>query len=90
MIELVGNAATIKQLADGDDPAAIVAGWNEGHRSVSQDAREISAVPMSASWKQDFVTRRHADGFRRYAHRRETPATKSDASKNRSVINCEA
>ena len=29
MIELVGNAATIKQLVDGEDPAAIVASWNK-------------------------------------------------------------
>lgn len=27
-IDLVGNTATIKQLIDGEDPAAIVAGWN--------------------------------------------------------------
>ena len=27
MIELVGNAATIDQLAVGGDPSAIVAGW---------------------------------------------------------------
>ena len=29
MIELVGNAATIKQLVAGEDPAAIVASWNK-------------------------------------------------------------
>ena len=29
MIELVGNAATIKQLMEGGDPAAIVASWNK-------------------------------------------------------------
>jgi uncharacterized protein YbbC (DUF1343 family) len=28
MIALVGNTATIKQLADGDDPAAIAGRWN--------------------------------------------------------------
>jgi uncharacterized protein YbbC (DUF1343 family) len=30
MIELVGNAATVKQLMEGDDPTAIVASWDEG------------------------------------------------------------
>ena len=29
MIDLVGNAATIKQLVEGGDPAAIVASWNK-------------------------------------------------------------
>jgi len=29
MVELVGNAATIKQLVDVKDPAAIVAGWDK-------------------------------------------------------------
>jgi uncharacterized protein YbbC (DUF1343 family) len=29
MIELVGNAATIKRLVQGDPPAGIVSGWNE-------------------------------------------------------------
>ena len=29
MIELVGNAATIKQLVNGGDPAAIVARWDK-------------------------------------------------------------
>jgi len=29
MIELVGNSATIKQLVDRGDPAAIAAGWNK-------------------------------------------------------------
>ncbi|MGA7796469.1 MAG: DUF1343 domain-containing protein [Candidatus Acidiferrales bacterium] len=29
MIELVGNAATIKQLMEGNDPAAIVASWDK-------------------------------------------------------------
>ena len=28
MIELVGNAATIKRLDNGDAPAAIVSSWN--------------------------------------------------------------
>jgi uncharacterized protein YbbC (DUF1343 family) len=28
MIALVGNTATIKQLADGDEPAAIADRWN--------------------------------------------------------------
>jgi uncharacterized protein YbbC (DUF1343 family) len=30
MIELVGNATTIKQLAEGGDPGAIAASWNKG------------------------------------------------------------
>src|SRR6185369_11155168 len=30
MIALVGNAATIKQLSDGDEPAAIADRWNAG------------------------------------------------------------
>jgi uncharacterized protein YbbC (DUF1343 family) len=30
MIELVGNDATIKMLAEGSDPSAIVASWNTG------------------------------------------------------------
>jgi uncharacterized protein YbbC (DUF1343 family) len=30
MIELVGNAATIEELKNGEDPAAIVAGWSKG------------------------------------------------------------
>jgi uncharacterized protein YbbC (DUF1343 family) len=29
IINLVGNAATIKRLVDGEDPAAIVDGWNK-------------------------------------------------------------
>ncbi len=29
MIELIGNAATIKQLVEGEDPAAIAASWNK-------------------------------------------------------------
>jgi len=29
MIDLVGNAATIKQLVEGEDPAVIVASWNK-------------------------------------------------------------
>jgi uncharacterized protein YbbC (DUF1343 family) len=29
MIDLVGNAITIKQLEEGEDPAAIVASWNK-------------------------------------------------------------
>jgi uncharacterized protein YbbC (DUF1343 family) len=29
MIDLVGNAATIKQIVDGVDSAAIVASWNK-------------------------------------------------------------
>jgi uncharacterized protein YbbC (DUF1343 family) len=29
IVELVGNAATIKQLVGGEDPAAIVASWNK-------------------------------------------------------------
>jgi uncharacterized protein YbbC (DUF1343 family) len=28
MVELVGNAATVKRLVNGDDPIAIVASWN--------------------------------------------------------------
>jgi uncharacterized protein YbbC (DUF1343 family) len=37
MIDLVGNTATIKQLVEGEDPAAIAASWNkdlEGFRKI--------------------------------------------------------
>jgi uncharacterized protein YbbC (DUF1343 family) len=30
MIDLVGNAATVKQLVEGEDPAAIIVSWNKG------------------------------------------------------------
>ncbi len=33
LIELLGNAETIRQLAGGEDPASIVAGWSKGIES---------------------------------------------------------
>ena len=48
MIELVGNAATIKQLVEGDDPAAIVASWNKDLEAFRKMRAKYLVVPVSA------------------------------------------
>ena len=62
MIELVGNAATIKSLAQGDGAVAIVVELERRTRSVSQDAREISSISLSR--EQGAGGRRYEDEAR--------------------------